>query len=338
MRPHSFKMLVAVSTIAGLGIGTAEARDQLRIVGSSTVYPFSSYVAEELGAVTDHPTPVVESTGSGGGIELFCAGAAPETPDITNSSRRMEVEEFEACETNGVTDITEAPIGYDGIVVSNSVDGPDFDLTLEDILLAVAAKVPQDGKLVKNPYKNWSDINPDLPDEEILIYGPPTTSGTRDSFEELVMEAASEEMASYGEAYTAVRGDGVFVPSGENDNLIVQRLEQDPSAVGIFGYSFLEENADVIKAAKIDGVAAEPELISSGEYPISRSMFFYVKNAHADVTSMEDYVSLFMSEQMIGEGGLLADLGLIPLPEDQLEAAQDSVEDRKKLKMSDLEA
>jgi phosphate transport system substrate-binding protein len=338
MRPHSFKVLVAVSAIMGLATGTADASEQLRIVGSSTVYPFSSYVAEELGAVTDHPTPVVESTGSGGGFELFCAGTALNTPDITNSSRRMEVEEFEICHKNGVTDITEAPIGYDGIVVANSVDGPDLDLTLEEILLAVAAEVPKDGKLVKNPYKNWSDINPDLPNEEILIYGPPTTSGTRDSFEELVMEAASEEMEGYDDAYTAVRNDGVYVPSGENDNLIVQRLEQDPGAVGIFGYSFLEENADRIKAATIDGVAPKPEAISSGEYPVSRSMFFYIKNAHADVKSMEDYVSLFMSEQMIGEGGLLADLGLIPLPEDKLEEAQESVEDREKLEKSNLEA
>ncbi len=318
-------------------MGTAEARDQLRIVGSSTVYPFSSYVAEELGAVMDHPTPVVESTGSGGGIELFCAGAAANTPDITNSSRRMEAEEFEICQENGVTDITEAPIGYDGIVVANSKEGADLDLTLEDIFLAVAKEVPQGSELIDNPYKNWSEINPDLPDQEIVIYGPPTTSGTRDSFEELVMEAASEEMDGYDDVYTAVRSDGVYVPSGENDNLIVQRLEQDPGAVGIFGYSFLDANADVIKGAMINGVAPDPEAISSGEYPVARSMFFYIKNAHANVTSMEDYVSLFMSEQMVGEGGLLADLGLIPLPEDQLEEAQESVDDRKKLKASDLE-
>lgn len=340
MGPHTFKVLVAVSAITGLGISTADAREQLSIVGSSTVYPFSSYVAEELGAVTDHPTPVVESTGSGGGFELFCAGAAASTPDITNASRQMETDEYDMCAENDVTDITEAVIGYDGIVIANSVDGPGLHLSLEDLFMAVAAEIPQGGKLVKNPYKNWSDINPDLPDEEILIYGPPTTSGTRDAFEELVMEAASEEMEIYGdEGYTEVRTDGAYVDSGENDNLIVQRLEQDTGAVGIFGYGFLEANADAIKGATIDGVAPKRELISSGKYPVSRSLFFYIKNAHAqDVESMEDYVSLFMSEQMIGEGGLLQDLGLIPLPEDMLEEMQEQVEDRVKLNKSDLEA
>ncbi|MGH8504292.1 MAG: substrate-binding domain-containing protein [Gammaproteobacteria bacterium] len=336
------RILVSTAAAAicflGAGINQAEARDQLRIVGSSTVYPFSSYVAEELGAVTDWPTPVVESTGSGGGMELFCKGAAANTPDITNSSRRMEAGEFEICQENGVTDITEALIGYDGIVVANSMDGPDLELTLEEIFLAVAAEVPQDGELVANPYQNWSEINPDLPDEEIVIYGPPTTSGTRDAFEELVMEVASEEMEEYEEAYTAVRDDGPYVPAGENDNLIVQRIEQDPGAVGIFGYSFLEENADSIKAATINGTPAERELISSGEYPVARSLFFYIKNAHADaVPAMEDYVSLFMSDQMIGEDGLLKDIGLIPLPEDTLREMQESVADREKLEMSDLE-
>ncbi len=320
-------------------MGTAEARDQLRIVGSSTVYPFSSYVAEELGAVTDHPTPVVESTGSGGGFELFCAGGAGNTPDITNASRQMESDEYKLCAENGVTDITEAVIGYDGIVIANSIDGPDLALSIEDLFMAVAAKIPQNGKLVNNPYKNWSEINPDLPDEEIRIYGPPTTSGTRDAFEELVMEAASEEMTIYGdEGYTEVRRDGVYVESGENDNLIVQRLEQDTGAVGIFGYSFLEENGDAIKGATIDGVAPERELISSGKYPVSRSLFFYTKNSHAqDVVSMDDYVSLFMSDQMIGEDGLLQDLGLIPLPEDMLEDMRDNVDERTRLKASDLE-
>lgn len=339
MKRQSIATLVAISAVLAAGINQAAARDQVRIVGSSTVYPFSSYVAEELGVVTDYPTPVVESTGSGGGFELFCAGAAPTTPDITNASRRMETSEYQMCQKNGVTDITEAVIGYDGIVIANSKSGPELNLTLEELFLAVAEEVPQNGKLVKNSYKNWGEINPDLPDEEILIYGPPTTSGTRDAFEELVMEAASEEMEGYEEEYTTVRADGVYVPSGENDNLIVQRLEQDPGAVGIFGYSFLEENEDRIKGAKIDGVAPERELISSGEYPISRSLFFYIKNAHAkDVPSMYDYVSLFMSEQMIGEGGLLQDLGLIPLPEDMLEEMKDAVEERVQLKKSELEA
>jgi len=306
----------AVMSVAGV----AQARDQIRIVGSSTVYPFASYVTEEFGALTNYPTPVIESTGSGGGIRLFCNGVGEGTPDITNASRRMKPSELERCEENGVTN---EPI----------------DLTLEQIFLAVAAQVPVDGELVDNPYTNWSDIDASLPDRAISIYGPPSTSGTRDAFEELVMEAASAEMDIYGEeGYTDIRTDGVYIDAGENDNLIVQRLAEDTGAFGIFGYSFLVENPDTIMGATIGGVEPEVEAISSGEYPVARSLWFYLKNQHADeVTPMYEYANMFMEDQMIGSDGYLVDIGLIPLPEAEREQARQKVADRVKLVAADLE-
>lgn len=326
--------------VAVMGVaGVAQARDQIRIVGSSTVYPFASYVTEEFGATTQYPTPVIESTGSGGGIRLFCNGVGEGTPDISNASRRIKASELERCEENGVTDVTEVKIGSDGIVFAQSSENDKLELTLEQLFLAVAAKVPQNGELVDNPYQKWSDIDSSLPDREISIYGPPSTSGTRDAFEELVMESASEEMEAYGgEAYTDIRADGAYIDAGENDNLIIQRLREDTNAFGIFGYSFLEENQDALNAASIEGVEPEPEAISAGDYPIARSLFFYVKNQHAeDVPPLYDYVDLFVSEQMIGEGGYLTDIGLIPLPESEREETRTKVEERASLQASDLE-
>lgn len=325
----------AVMSVAGV----AQARDQIRIVGSSTVYPFASYVTEEFGALTNYPTPVIESTGSGGGIRLFCNGVGEGTPDITNASRRMKPSELERCEENGVTDITEAKIGSDGIVLGLAASNEPIDLTLEQIFLAVAAQVPVDGELVDNPYTNWSDIDASLPDRAISIYGPPSTSGTRDAFEELVMEAASAEMDIYGEeGYTDIRTDGVYIDAGENDNLIVQRLAEDTGALGIFGYSFLVENPDTIMGATIGGVEPEVEAISSGEYPVARSLWFYLKNQHADeVTPMYEYANMFMEDQMIGSDGYLVDIGLIPLPEAEREQARQKVADRVKLVAADLE-
>ncbi|BCB69692.1 MULTISPECIES: substrate-binding domain-containing protein [Halomonadaceae] len=325
----------AVMSVAGV----AQARDQIRIVGSSTVYPFASYVTEEFGALTNYPTPVIESTGSGGGIRLFCNGVGEGTPDITNASRRMKPSELERCEENGVTDVTEAKIGSDGIVLGLAATNEPIDLTLEQIFLAVAAQVPVDGELVDNPYTNWSDIDASLPDRAISIYGPPSTSGTRDAFEELVMEAASAEMDIYGEeGYTDIRTDGVYIDAGENDNLIVQRLAEDTGAFGIFGYSFLVENPDTIMGATIGGVEPEVEAISSGEYPVARSLWFYLKNQHADeVTPMYEYANMFMEDQMIGSDGYLVDIGLIPLPEAEREQARQKVADRVKLVAADLE-
>lgn len=336
---HSKQLGLAAVAATALGLSTtAMAEEQIRIVGSSTVYPFSSYVAEELGATTDTKTPVVESTGSGGGMKLFCEGNGNNTPDITNASRRMKTSEFESCQANGVTDITEAVIGFDGIVVAQNKKNEAIDLTLLQITLAVAAEVPVDGKLVANPYNKWSDIDPNLPNREILVLGPPTSSGTRDAFEELVMESATKNHDVYGGKYTKIRQDGKYVPSGENDNLIVQRLAKNTAAFGVFGYSFLEENGDKIAAATIGGVSAEPDKISSGEYPVSRSLFFYVKNSHLDkVDGLKAYVDLFLKEKMIGEKGLLKSLGLIPLPEARRQAMRNQWDKREKLNLAALE-
>lgn len=334
---HGLKV-AAASVAAATFAGGAHAAEQIRIVGSSTVYPFSSYVAEELGATTDYRTPVVESTGSGGGFKLFCAGVGDDTPDITNASRRMKPSELKMCHDNDVKQITENIVGYDGIVFAQSKQDDMIDLSREQVTLAVAAKVPQDGELVDNPYTRWSQIDPSLPDREILIYGPPTSSGTRDAFEELVMEHGSENIDGYDEAYTTIRQDGKYVPSGENDNLIVQKLAQNEDAFGIFGYSYLEENRDKIQGAMIDGVEPKRELISSGEYPVSRSLFFYTKNAHADtVAGMTDYVDMFLSEQMVGDRGYLKRLGLIPLPAQELEAQRSEWQSRANVSSSDLD-
>ncbi len=319
-------VLVASATLAVITVA-ASARDQIKIVGSSTVYPFSSYVAEELGALTSHPTPVVESTGSGGGMKLFCAGNGMETADITNASRAMKEKEWNLCQKNGVTDITGAMIGYDGIAIAQSKENKDVSFTRKHILLAVAQKVPVNGKLVDNPYKKWSDIDASLPNRTITIYGPPTSSGTRDAFEELVMEKMSKKMAGYGKKkYHTIRQDGVYIPSGENDNLIVQKLERNKAAFGIFGYSFLEENEDKVMAAKIDGKVPTPETVANGTYPISRSLFFYIKNSHmSKVPAMKEFVELFMSDKMISEKGVLKTIGLIPLAADLRKSLQTSV-------------
>ncbi|MFI9653122.1 PstS family phosphate ABC transporter substrate-binding protein [Guyparkeria sp. GHLCS8-2] len=337
MKPFTVST-IGLAAVMAASIGTAHARDQIRIVGSSTVFPFASYVAEELGATTDWPTPVIESTGSGGGMKLFCEGSSLDTPDITNASRRMKPSEFERCQENGVTDITEAMVGYDGIAFAQSNKNDSAAFTREQIAMALLEQVPVDGKLVENPYMKWSDIDSSLPDREIRVYGPPTTSGTRDAFEELVLESVTEEMEAYGnEGYANLRKDGVYIDAGENDNLIVQKLEKDTDAFGIFGYSFLEENADKLAGANIDGVAPEPEAIGSGDYPVSRSLWFYIKNSHADdVPAMGDYVELFMSDKMISDLGYLKGIGLIPMPQDLLNEWQEKVADRKALELSGL--
>jgi len=326
-----FRSLVSIVAVgaASLGIATtAAARDQVKIVGSSTVYPFSSYVGEEFGSTTRYPVPVIESTGSGGGHKLFGAGIGVDHPDITNSSRRIKASEFKRAMDAGMSGVTEAVIGYDGIAFAEAVGNQPLDLTLEQLHLAVAAEVPDgNGGLKKNTYKNWSDIDSSLPNRPIVVYGPPTTSGTRDAFEELVMEAASEELDGYGgEGYTDVRQDGAYIDAGENDNLIVQKLQNDKNAFGIFGYSFLEENQDKVQGASIDGIAPTPDAISSGEYPISRSLFFYIKNDHVGVVpGMMEFVQMFMSERMIGPNGQLKNIGLVPLPDHLREASRQRV-------------
>ena len=310
------------------------ARDQIKIVGSSTVYPFATVVAERFGKTSGFKTPVIESTGSGGGLKLFCNGLGTQHPDITNASRRIKMKEVKNCEKNGVSDITEIKVGFDGIAIANSKSGPTFNLTLKDVYLALAKDVPSDkeGKEVKpNPYKMWNEVNPKLPAKPILVIGPPPTSGTRDAFNELAIEKGckqfpgrkalkKEDKNLYKSQCRAVREDGPYVEAGENDNLIIEKLVADPGALGVFGYSFLDQNKDKVKAANVDGVSPEFEAISSGKYPVSRSLFFYVKNAHAAVIpGIKQYVREFTSSKAIGSDGYLISKGLIPLPQSERE-------------------
>ncbi|MTI07285.1 phosphate ABC transporter substrate-binding protein [Roseibium denhamense] len=310
-------MLTSLCVFVGSAIlltgGHAHARDRLLIVGSSTVYPFATAVAETFGkAGMKHP--IVESTGTGGGFELFCKGIGPSTPDISNASRRMKPSELETCTANGVTPV-EVKIGYDGIVLANSKQGPKFSLTIEQIFQALSENIEVDGGLVRNAYLSWSDVDPDLPSEKIEVLGPPPTSGTRDAFEELVLEVGcSSSKDLYGKLCTDIRRDGLFVEAGENDDLIVGALEANPVAVGIFGYSFLIQNAARIQSAAVNGVEPSFENIVSGEYPVSRSLYFYIKKEHVGVIpGLEDYVSAFLEEAAWGDSGYLAEEGLIPL-------------------------
>jgi phosphate transport system substrate-binding protein len=333
------KTLSLAAAITVAAIGAAEARDQIRIVGSSTVFPFSTTVAEQFGKTTKFKTPVVESTGSGGGMKLFCAGVGEEHPDVTNSSRRIKKSEFDKCTANGIG-ITEVKIGFDGIVLGSSKAGPDLDLTLDQVFLALAAEVPIDGKLVANPYKMWSDIDPKLPKQKIEVLGPPPTSGTRDAFVEIAMEGGCKAVPGAAElgltkkACHNIREDGAFVEAGENDNLIVQKLDSNPVAVGIFGFSFLDQNADKIKGAMIDGVPAEFEKIAGGDYPISRSLYFYVKQQHVGVIpGIKEFVSEFTSENAWGEDGYLLDKGLIPLPDEDRKSTMEAATNLQSLAM-----
>tara|TARA_B100000035_G_scaffold133653_1_gene113659 strand:+ start:272 stop:1243 length:972 start_codon:yes stop_codon:yes gene_type:complete len=318
--------LIFIFTI--LFAGTLSARDQIKIVGSSTVYPFATTVAERFGKTSGFKTPVVESTGSGGGLKLFCAGLGTEHPDITNTSRRIKKSEINNCKKNGIEDITEVKIGYDGIVVANSKKGVNFHLSTRDLYLALAKDIPADieGKTVKpNPYKRWIEINPTYPDLPIVVYGPPPTSGTRDALNELAIERGCKSYPErkklkeknkklYKAECRAIRTDGPYVEAGENDNLIIEKLKTNPNSLGIFGYSFLDENRDVVKAATVNGVLPDFELISNGTYPVSRSLWFYVKDVHATVIpGIKEYVKEFTSERAIGDDGYLIQKGLIPL-------------------------
>jgi len=312
--------------------GAAEARDQIRIVGSSTVFPFSTAVAEQFGQTSSFATPVVESTGSGGGLKLFCAGIGEQHPDMTNASRKIKDSERELCATNGVKDITEVKVGFDGIVLANFKSSEPVNLTIPQIFQALAKEVEVDGEVVANPYTMWNEIDAGLPAAKIEVLGPPPTSGTRDAFVELVMEGSCENFPAIAaleetdedkfEAVCAtMREDGAFVEAGENDNLIVQKLEANPAAFGIFGFSFLDQNLDKMQGSFVNDVEPTFENIAAGDYPVSRSLFFYVKNAHVGVIpGMEEYVTEFTSEGAYGEDGYLADKGLIPLPEDEREA------------------
>ncbi|MBM4381835.1 MAG: PstS family phosphate ABC transporter substrate-binding protein [Deltaproteobacteria bacterium] len=316
--------VLALGIAAGIA-APAAARDQIRIVGSSTVYPFSTAVAEQFGRRGKFKTPVVESTGTGGGIKLFCSGVGDQTPDIANASRRMKDTELASCQAAGVKEVVEVKIGYDGIVIANAKKAKPVALKKQHIFLALAKQVPKDGKLVANPYKKWSEIDPSLPAIKIEVLGPPPTSGTRDAFVELAMEGGAKTFPmlaalkekdenAFKAAAHAIREDGHYVEAGENDNLIVQKLVANPNAFGVFGYSFLEENTDKVRGNAVDGVAPSFDAIADGKYGISRALFFYVKKAHVGkVPGLKEFIAAFMSPAAASEDGYLADKGLIPL-------------------------
>lgn len=324
-RTVSAMLFAAVSVAAA---SSAVARDSIEVVGSSTVYPFSTVVAERYGRASGSPTPKIESTGSGGGMKLFCSGVGTNYPDITNSSRRMKASEFQKCQANGVKEIIEVQIGYDGIVIANSVESATMQLSRKDIFLALAAKVPgaKAGELIDNPYKTWKDVNSALPDVAIEVLGPPPTSGTRDAFAELGMEGGCKKIdwiaalkASNKNAYKTIchtiREDGAYIEAGENDNLIVQKLEANPDALGVFGFSFLDQNADKVQGSIIESVEPTFDSIADKSYPISRPLYFYVKKAHVGVVpGIKGFLNEFTSEKAWGEEGYLSEKGMIPLP------------------------
>jgi phosphate transport system substrate-binding protein len=373
----------AIAVMTALGsLNTAQAanRDSVSVVGSSTVYPFSTIVAERFGRGSNFKAPKIESTGTGGGLKLFCAGVGANTPDITNASRRIKQGEYDSCQANGVKDVIEVPIGYDGIAIANSTKRPQLDLQLKDVFLALAKDIPgPDGKLIPNPNKSWKDVNPALPATRIEVLGPPPTSGTRDAFAELAMgggakalvdlKALAELPADQADGIKAVmarlgipagvydallqkngkppkgedifvtvayaiREDGAYIEAGENDNLIVQKLEANPDGVGVFGFSFLEENADKVQGAKVDGVVPDFDTIADATYPVARSIYFYIKGAHVGkIPGIQEYAIEFTSNKAMGEDGYLTERGLIPLDEDKLKQVQADVKNLKRLEM-----
>jgi len=325
----------------------AAGRDHIEVVGSSTVYPFATVVAETFGKKTKFKTPKIESTGSGGGLKLFCSGNGIDTPDITNSSRRIKKSEVELCAKNGVNNITEVQVGFDGIAIANSKKGSTFNLSLKDIFLALAKEVPTDkeGVLIENPYKTWKQVNPDLPDTKIEVLGPPPTSGTRDAFAELALEGGCKQIAwikalkkmdksKYKSLCHTIREDGAYIEAGENDNLIVQKLDKNEEALGVFGFSFLDQNSDKVKGAIIDGVEISFENIADGQYPVSRPLYFYVKGDHVGkVPGIAEFLAEFTSEDAWGDDGYLTEKGLIPLSEEKREEIAIATRELKQLSL-----
>ena len=336
----SIQASAAALLVATAGLAApahAQSRDTIRVVGSSTVYPFTTAAAEQFGKGGQFKTPVVESTGTGGGFKLFCAGVGPGHPDASNASRSIKKSEFDDCQKNGVKEIVELNIGYDGLTVANSKKGPDLKLTKAQIFRALAKEVPgPDGKLVANPNKTWNEIDPSLPAERIEVLGPPPTSGTRDSFLELVMEKGAEKIESlaalkksdskaFDKVWKTIREDGAYIDAGENDNLIVQKLETNPRAVGIFGYSFLEENASSIKGATVDGTEPTYENISNGKYAVARPMYVYFKKQHVGVIpGLKEFIADYASDKAMGDEGFLTEKGLVALPEAEAKKAEDA--------------
>lgn len=316
------------------------ARDYIAVVGSSTVYPFTTTVAEQFGRGGKFKTPKVESTGTGGGFKLFCSGVGVQYPDVANASRAIKASELESCAKAGVKDVIEIKVGYDGIVVADSKKGTPFKVTRRDLYLALAKTVPDPANpqtLIANPYKTWNQVNKALPADRIEVLGPPPTSGTRDAFLELVMQPGCQTFPwikslkdvdenRFKRVCDAIREDGVYVEAGENDNLIVQKLQANPKALGIFGYSFLEENISQIQGALVDGVAPTFDNIASGKYPVSRPLYVYVKKAHVGVIpGLREFVTEYTSDRAMGDEGYLADKGLVPLPAAELSKVRAAV-------------
>ena len=328
------KKLFFLSLLNFVFIYSVTSRDQINVVGSSTVYPFSTVVAENFGNKTGIKVPKIESTGSGGGMKLFCKGLGTGHPDITNASRRIKKNEFNQCKENGI-DVVEIKVGYDGIVIANSKKAKLLNLTKRQIFLALAKQVPEGnkegGSLVNNPNKKWSDIDPNLPNKKIEVLGPPPTSGTRDAFNELAIEGGcktfpklkaikKQDKKKYKAICRAVREDGAFIEAGENDNLIVQKLVENENAFGVFGFSFLIENEDKIQGSTVDGMAPTMETIADKSYGVSRPLYFYVKLAHVDIMpGLREFLEEYTSEDSWGPGGYLEERGMIPMPENERE-------------------
>ena len=337
--------VIALSTLSATSF--AQARDTIAIVGSSTVYPFTTTVAEQFGRQGKFKTPKVESTGTGGGVKMFCNGVGPQFPDVVNASRRMKAGEFVTCQQNGVKEILEVKIGFDGLTISESKKGKLNGLTRKDVYLALAKQIPNPSnptELIANPNKTWKDVNPSLPAVKIEVLGPPPTSGTRDSFAELFMEAGCSQYSwikalkdidekRYKRVCQTIREDGAYVEAGENDNLIVNKIQANPDSLGIFGFSFLEENADKLKGLEIDGIAPTFETIASTKYPTSRPLFIYVKKAHIGVIpGLKEFVAEYVSDKAIGEEGYLADRGLVALEKSSLTKVRADVNTMKNFK------
>lgn len=327
----------AENTAAPAAGGQASApasADQVWVAGSSTVFPFATRVSEQVARTSGATAAKVESLGTGGGIKLFCGGTGASFPDIATASRPMKKSEYEACQAAGVTEIVELKVGYDGIVVANARSGSPLNLKVEHLHKALAAELPSGGGFAANTAKTWRDVDPSLPAERIQVYGPPPTSGTRDAFAELALEKGAEanpalkalkgsdEDAFKQRAHT-VRSDGAWIDSGENDNAIIQTLEKTPGSVGVFGFSFLENNLDKVKPASIGGVSPTMATISDGSYPLARSLYIYVKKANVSTkANLKPYVDAFVSDAAGARGGYLLERGLIPLPDAERKAQQ----------------
>ena len=340
----SFASIAITSILFAPFAHSQAARDNISIVGSSTVYPFTTTVAEHFGRLGKFKTPKVESTGTGGGIKLFCNGVGPQHPDIVNASRPMKAAEFETCKQNGIKDIVEVKIGYDGITMSVDKKSQLKALTRHQVYLALAKEVPDPTNtttLIPNPYKKWKDIDKSLPDVKIEVLGPPPTSGTRDSFAELYLESGCSNYAwiksmkdvdekRYKRICDSIREDGAYIEAGENDNLVVQKLQSNPTSVGIFGFSYLAENQSKIRGLSIDGVEPTFETVASAKYVTSRPLFIYVKKAHiGTIPGIKEFMEEYVSDKVLGSEGYLSDRGLVPLDKSALNKTKAGVKSLK---------